>query len=85
MSNVIVSPRNAIIQAANRWRAETCHPGGVVVMYGEEFAGWMDRLRDPQHWAPGAIAIDELGNIWKATGGDDYNGAELWEKLGYWE
>jgi len=30
--------------------------GGVVVIFGNEVAGWMNELRDPQHWEPGCVA-----------------------------
>lgn len=55
--------------------------GGVVVIFNNQACGWMNELRDPQSWEPGCIAIDELGNCWKALGGNAYDGAELWEPL----
>lgn len=41
--------------------------------------GWKNELRNPEHEAPGAVAIDFYGNIWVAVGGNDYDGAEQWE------
>lgn len=40
--------------------------------------GWMNELRDPEHWIPDCIAVDEQDQFFKAVGGDDYNGATEW-------
>ncbi len=40
--------------------------------------GWKDELRDLASERPGAYAVDKAGLIFKAEGGDDYNGAEAW-------
>jgi hypothetical protein len=66
------------LETANRFRRERGHAGGVVVIFNGEVSGWMNELRDPQHWAPGCIAIDADGNAWLATGGNDYDGAARW-------
>lgn len=55
--------------------------GGVVVIFGNHVAGWMDELRDPQSWEPGCFAIDENGNEWVAVGGNTYDGAEKWQPV----
>lgn len=52
------------------------HVGGSWVVYG-----WRDELSDPRSEAPGAVAVDVLGNIWQATGGNECAGAEAWEIL----
>ena len=54
---------------------------GIVIVYMGEVGGWMNELRDPQKWCPGCVAIDTEGNQWRATGGDDYNGAKIWEQI----
>lgn len=53
--------------------------GGVVVIFNGKVDGWVHKLRDPDHWVPGCIAVDESGAQWISVGGDDYNGAERWE------
>lgn len=52
--------------------------GGVVVFFNGEVNGWVDRLRDPQHWQAGALAIDEDGHQFVAIGGDYQSGARAW-------
>lgn len=53
-------------------------PTGAVVMYGNKFSGWMDRLRDPNHWMPGCVAVLDDGSAYVARGGNDYDGAQEW-------
>ncbi|WP_229487555.1 hypothetical protein [Pseudoduganella lutea] len=62
------------------WRREHGYAGrgGVVVVFNDTVAGWMNELRHPEHWEPGAIAVDELGHTWRAVGGDAKCGATLW-------
>lgn len=55
--------------------------GGVVVFYDAEPCGWMNELRDPDHWVPGCIAVDEAGNEWRTVGGDPQHGALRWEVI----
>ena len=68
------------IMAAKRWRREQgCEGhGGVVIVYGSIGAGWVDGLRNPEHWEPGVIAVDEAGHTWLAVGGDASTGAAAW-------
>jgi hypothetical protein len=66
---------------ANRFRKELGHDDGVVVVFNGEVGGWQNELRDPQHWVPGCIAIDAVGNTWLATGGNDYDGATHWDPI----
>lgn len=40
--------------------------------------GWKDELRDLACECPSAYAVDKAGLIFKAEGGDDYNGAKAW-------
>ncbi|OQW67456.1 MAG: hypothetical protein BVN35_20335 [Proteobacteria bacterium ST_bin11] len=68
-------------QMAGEYRAKSGHAGGVVVVFNDEISGWMNELRDAQHWMPGCIAIDSTGNEWIATGGNDYDGATVWNPL----
>lgn len=69
------------IKMANEYRAEIGHNDGVVVIFNGEISGWMNELRDPQHWTPGCVAIDCDGHEWVATGGNDYDGAAHWQPL----
>jgi hypothetical protein len=55
--------------------------GGVVVFYDGEPCGWMNELRDADHWVPGCIAVDEAGNEWRTVGGDSQRGALRWEQI----
>lgn len=72
----------AMIKKATAWRANrTDLVGGVIVFHGHELQGWVNQLRNPEHWMPGCIAIDTDGHQYRATGGDVYNGAERWELI----
>jgi hypothetical protein len=42
--------------------------GGVVIVFDGEAGGWVDRLRNPEHWRIGTLAVDEDGRIWVASG-----------------
>lgn len=55
--------------------------GGVVLVFDGLAYGWKDRLRDPQHERPGALAIDARGVIFEAVGGNDQDGAKAWEEI----
>lgn len=71
-----------IATIAAKWRDE--HPehlSGVVLIWQGEAYGWKDSLRDACHERPGALAVDVDGQIFKAQGGNDYDGAESWQKF----
>ncbi len=51
----------------------------MIVFFGGNVQGWVDGLRNPEHWRPGSIAVNELGDSWIATGGNEQNGAKSWE------
>jgi hypothetical protein len=40
--------------------------------------GWVNKLRNPEHWQPGCIAVAEDGKTWTAFGGNEQDGALLW-------
>jgi len=67
-------------QKAQSWRDDNEYngKGGVIVISGGEAQGWVNELRDPQHWTPGCIAVAEDGSCYEAIGGNDYAGAERW-------
>ena len=70
-------------EIADQYRKQELLPmdrGGVIIFNGN-VQGWVDKLRDPQSWCPGCIAVDQEGNEWVATGGNDYDGAKEWTPL----
>lgn len=52
--------------------------GGVVVFFRGEVQGWVNRLRNPDHWQPGCIAVDEQGHMWTTLAGNERAGALMW-------
>lgn len=68
------------IELAKAWREERGYTGrgGVVVIHDSVANGWVDKLRNPNHWQPGCIAVDEDGRTWTATGGTYQEGALMW-------
>lgn len=73
----------AMQRTAKRWRTNHGYAGkgGIVVIYAKEVQGWVNKLRDPGHWRPGSVAVDEVGNSWEASGGNDYDGAQRWRPV----
>lgn len=71
----------ADVIAAFKWRKEHGYlgRGGVIVIYAGIVNGWVNELRDPNHWVAGCIAVNETGDSWIATGGDEPNGATAWQ------
>jgi hypothetical protein len=85
MSLVIESLRTTTTQ----WRASNQeHANGVVLIWQSAVYGWKNCLRDAAHERPGAYAayaayaVDEVGHVFIAEGGDDYNGAKCWVAVG---
>jgi len=70
----------SLIESVQLWRKKQGYEGkgGVVVVFDNVVQGWVKKLRNPDHWQPGCIAVDESGNTWIAVGGDEPNGATLW-------
>lgn len=66
---------------AEEYRRNVRHnlKGGVVVIHRQHVAGWMNELRDPQHWKPGCFAVNEDGRIWMTIGGSQDEGSESWQ------
>lgn len=83
MTKVVISEAALpyLLIQAREWREQEGHSGGVVVIYNGEVAGWMDRLRDPEHWCPGCLAVSKRGGVWRAHHGDDYTGAREWVRV----
>ena len=68
------------IETARRWRDENGYVGrgGVIVLFEGEVQGWVNQLRDPGHWRPGCVAVDEESRAWTAVAGNDKDGALVW-------
>ena len=68
-----------ITEVAQAFRRARPHmTGGYVLVVNGMAVGWKDALRNPEAEIPGTQAIDEKGKIWKAAGGNDYQGAQSW-------
>jgi hypothetical protein len=65
---------------AREWREKWGYigRGGVIVISEGEVQSWVNKLRNPEHWIPGCIAIDEAGNSWMTVAGNEQNGALVW-------
>ncbi|MGZ4823090.1 MAG: hypothetical protein ACXVZT_00645 [Terriglobales bacterium] len=68
------------IEMAGRWREEFGYIGraGVIVVFEGKVQSWVNELRNPEHWQPGCVAVDEAGRTWTAVGGDAKDGASAW-------
>lgn len=72
------------VEAANHYR---CNQGrehladGFVRVFGGRVYGWSAELGDPGHERPGALAIDALGIVFEAVGGDAARGAAEWDEI----
>jgi len=75
-ADLIKSP----VDEAQRWRDEKGYAGrgGVVVIFNGSADAWVDKLRNPEHWQPGCVAVDENGRTWTAIGGTEQDGALMW-------
>ena len=67
------------IDLATSWRRKNqAHQEGVVLLWEGKVYGWKNQLRDAVHERPNAIAVDSLGHVFRAEGGNDYDGAKYW-------
>ena len=71
---------NEVIKLANTWRMKNSYSGkgGVVVIFDNEVQGWVNMLRNPEHWQPGCLAVTEDGYIYEAVDGNEHDGAKRW-------
>ncbi|CAG4923248.1 hypothetical protein [Paraburkholderia gardini] len=69
-----------LIEVARRWREENGYVGrgGVIVLFDGEVQSWVNTLRNPNHWQPGCIAVDEDGRTWTTIAGNQDDGALMW-------
>jgi hypothetical protein len=65
---------------ATEWRNNHGYTGkgGVIVVFNDEVQGWVNALRNPEHWVAGCMAIDEEGGVWQTIAGNNYDGALIW-------
>lgn len=68
------------LAVAQSWREQWGYVGrgGVVVVLNGEVQSWVNVLRNPEHWRPGCIAIDESSRSWTSIIGTEADGALLW-------
>jgi hypothetical protein len=52
--------------------------GGVCIVYDDVCTAWIEELPPANHWVPGSLALDEEGRAWRATGGNESDGAAEW-------
>lgn len=70
---------DALRSTAKAWRGRNPeYSGGVVLIWECSVYGWKNKLRDPQHERPGVYAVDEIGHVFVAEGGNDQDGAKCW-------
>lgn len=67
--------------AAQAFKNEVFGSGGFVVVLNGAVSGWVASLDHPEGWEPGCIAVDDVGRVWLAFGGNQYDGAASWEPL----
>jgi hypothetical protein len=65
---------------STRWRQANGYVGrgGVVVIFDGDVQSWVNSLRNPDHWQPGCVAVDEEGRTWTSIAGNERNGALMW-------
>ncbi|TFE37150.1 hypothetical protein E2553_41835 [Paraburkholderia dipogonis] len=69
-----------LFERARLWREDNGYVGrgGVVVLFGDEVQSWVNTLRNPEHWQPGCVAVDEAGRMWTTIAGSERDGALMW-------
>ena len=77
-----MSTLEKIRRLAATWRERNpqCSEGIVLIFRGRAY-GWKNALRDPNHEKPGVYAVDAAGAVFRAIGGDAYNGAAGWKPV----
>ncbi|EEE9867661.1 hypothetical protein DI379_23555 [Salmonella enterica subsp. enterica serovar Javiana] len=74
------------VKIATEWRNENMNRSpsnmywkiGVVLIWNGQVYCWKDKLRDAKHERPGVVAVDCYGHVFRAVGGNDYDGAAAW-------
>ena len=70
----------SLIDEARRWREQWGYVGrgGVMVVFEGNVQGWVNELRNPEHWQPGCVEVDEQGRSWTTIAGNERDGALMW-------
>lgn len=72
---------SAEITQAAKWRSmNPGYFGGWVLLCDGVVTGWKRELKNPETEIPGSLAINEKGEVFIATGGDENQGATGWIK-----
>lgn len=48
------------------------------MFFAGEVQNWVNELRNPEHWQPGCVAVDEAGKSWVTIAGNGADGALMW-------
>ncbi|MGF6265224.1 hypothetical protein OKW49_006217 [Paraburkholderia youngii] len=48
------------------------------MLFNGEVQSWVNKLRNPEHWQPGCIAVDEEDHTWTTIAGNEREGALMW-------
>lgn len=69
-----------LIEIARSWREQNGYVGrgGVIVLFDGKVQSWVNELRNPEHWQPGCVAIDEQDRSWTTIAGNQRDGALMW-------
>lgn len=69
-----------LVYKAQQWRITNGYvdKAGVVVIFNGEVQGWVNELRNPEHWVSGCFAVNEQGEIWQTIAGNSDDGALMW-------
>jgi hypothetical protein len=57
-------------------------PRGFVMIYRGSACAWCASKPIPGEWEPGVFAVDTEGNVYRAEGGNEYDGAERFVRVG---
>lgn len=66
------------VHTAKQFRRDKDLRGGYIFVFGSQVVGWHMQLPPPDYFIPDTIAVGASGEVWVATGGDDYDGATIW-------
>lgn len=69
---------SSIKKLIKNYRKEHSFTDGFVVLHNGEVSGWTTALNNPQHWVPGCVAVSADYQCYRATGGNEYDGATAW-------
>lgn len=69
-----------LLTLAKEFKVAIDQSGGVVFFYENTPYCWREELGTATTEKPGVIAIFDDGSRYIAVGGNDYDGAENWEK-----